>query len=78
MNRFILDTAQEASSHFFSGNNEDASAEMIGSIILIGVFVAAFGIILVMLLSAPSGFVVPAVVIEANIVETDIIAENDT
>ena len=78
MEKYTLNSAQEYLSHFPAENNEDASAEMIGSIILIGVFVAAFGIILVMLLSAPSEFVVPAVVIEANIVETDIIAENDT
>ncbi|WP_165076434.1 PKD domain-containing protein [Methanogenium sp. MK-MG] len=44
---------------------------MIGSIILIGVFVAAFGVILVMLLSAPSEFIVPAVVIEADVIVED-------
>lgn len=43
---------------------DDASAELIGSIILIGLFVTAFGIVLMTLLSSTSDFVVPAVVIE--------------
>lgn len=55
-------------------NNEDASSEMIGSIILIGIFVVAFGIILVALLSSQSQFVVPAVVIE----HPPVIEDNDT
>ncbi len=78
MGRLNIFNPQEDSSFLPAGNNEDASSEMIGSIILIGIFVAAFGIILVMLLSTSSEFIVPAVVIEADVIETDIIAENDT
>lgn len=78
MRRLTIFNPQDGSSLFPADNNDDASSEMIGSIILIGIFVAAFGIILVMLLSTSSEFIVPAVVIEADVIETDIIAENDT
>ena len=44
--------------------NEEASAELIGSIILIGLFVAVFGILLMTINSSTSDFIVPAVVIE--------------
>ncbi len=78
MGRYNRNSPQEESYHFPAGNNENASSEMLGSILLIGIFVAAFGIILVMLLSAPTEFVVPAVVIEAAITETDNLALNNT
>ena len=55
---------RKLSSHFSQGCHEDASAELIGSIIIIGLFVAAFGIVLMTILSSSSDFVVPAVVIE--------------
>ncbi|WFN35412.1 PKD domain-containing protein [Methanogenium sp. S4BF] len=71
MGRYSCNNLQEESSHFPVKNHDDASSEMIGSIILIGVFVAAFGVVLVMLLSAPSAFVVPAVSIDARIIEDD-------
>ncbi|GAB7017112.1 hypothetical protein JCM10550A_24820 [Methanogenium cariaci] len=71
MKYYNASISQEEPSHLSAEKNDDASSEMIGSIILIGVFVAAFGIILVMLLSAPSEFIVPAVVIEADVIVED-------
>jgi len=56
--------SRKCSSDFSQECHENASAELIGSIIIIGLFVAAFGIVLMALLSSSSDFVVPAVVIE--------------
>lgn len=64
MKRDTHTNVQENTSVPPSKNHDNASAEMIGSIILIGLFVAVFGIILVTMTSSTSDFVVPAVVIE--------------
>jgi len=64
MKRYCGVISRKCSSHFPPEYHDNASAELIGSIIIIGLFVAAFGIVLMTLLSSSSDFVVPAVVIE--------------
>ena len=64
MKRDTHTNVQEGASVLPVKNHDNASSEMIGSLILIGLFVAVFGIILVTMTSSSSDFVVPAVVIE--------------